>query len=92
MSLSRTDVRRTILRSMVVAAVLSATLTYVLYESSPGLLIQFMCETLAIPSEVAVLHLHWQSALFETFVNFSFYSVVISALALTYRAVVSNRD
>ena len=91
--LSRREVWKTLLRSFAVGTCLSLVLSYLLYAASPGLLILEICETLAIPSSLAVQYfaVKLHSAFFETMVNSTFYTLLVFVISVLYRELKTRR-
>ena len=85
--LSRSELSKTLLRSLVVGSALSIVVSYLNYAASPGLVVMEICEYLAIPSSLAVqyfgvkLHL----VFFETVVNSTFYTLLVFSISILYR-------
>jgi len=93
-TLSRSQISKTVLRSLVVGTCLSIAVSYLLYASSPGLVIMDICEFLSIPSSVAVQYfgVKLHSELFETVVNSLFYALVVAGISLVYQRIRAGRS
>jgi hypothetical protein len=91
--LSRSEISKTLLRSLVVGTCLSIVVSYLNYVASTGLVVMEICDYLAIPSSSAVqyfgvkLHL----AFFEAIVNSVFYTLLVFLISLLYQRIKARR-